>query len=135
MGTGDFQERLGRIGADADIPPGKGARVHNKNNGSGIGKFLWSAFGVIWGFAANSMVMFANANYDKAKADVDTPEMIQLVAATGAFGILSWFLIAILLVLSFFFLRKKKGLRMLVIGFFLGVAVASLALFMAGNSV
>jgi len=134
MGTVDFQKRLERIRSGGGATPSETATrktVQRRDGGFGSIRVLWGIFGVLWGFAANTMVMFANANYDRAKADVDAPEMLQLIAATGAFGIISWVLFIILGVLSFLFLRQKKGLRMLVFGFLIGVAIASLGLKLA----
>jgi len=134
MGTDDFQKRLERIGSGGDVAPSATTprkRTAPSDGGFGLARVLWGIFGILWGFAANTMVMFANTNYERAKADVDAPEMLQLVAATGALGIISWLLFIILGVLSFLFLRQKKGLRILVFGFLIGVAIASLGLKMA----
>ncbi len=95
---------------------------------SGIGKYLWGVFGGVWGLIAMVMLMFANANYDRALADTETPEMFVIIVATGAFGLFSMALLALLFGLSFTVLRSYQGLRLLVIGFGMGLAVGGLAL-------
>jgi hypothetical protein len=129
VGNSDFKQRIERINKSANQRPVEDEvkKVRLAPQSSGIGKYLWGVFGAVWGLIATVMMMFANANYDRALADTETPEMFVIVVATGAFGLFSMAIFALLLGLSFTVLRKYQGLRLLVMGFGAGLVVGAMA--------
>lgn len=130
MGNSDFQQRLDRIAKNIDNQPSLDELkpVHKAPESSDFGKYLWGAFGAIWGLIAMTMVIFANINYDKASTDTETPQMFLIVIGSAATGLFSMAIFAVLLGLSFIFLSEYRGLRMMVYGYLLGIVVASVAL-------
>jgi hypothetical protein len=125
----DFQDRLQRLGAAKEAAPRPSAQSPEKR-GSLVGWFL----GGVQGFLTQSALIFLNANYDRFLADAkEVPEVGLLF-----FGLIG-FLGLSLLIFTFGVLRRlisgkarQKGWGP-VLGFLLGLAVATVAMGIAGQ--
>lgn len=133
MGNSDFRQRIERLNKTAHQQPieAEVRTIRLTPPSSGIGKYFWGAFGGVWGLMAMGMLVFSFANYDTAYASIQTPEIFVVVVAAGAFGLFSMAISALLLGVSLLFLPLYQGLRLLVIGYGVGLVVGGVVMGLA----
>jgi len=131
VGSSDFQERIARINKTA-----KQQSVEEEAEpvrltlpeSTGMGAYLWGAFGTVWGVVSVTLVMFAFENYQLASANTQSPELFTIVVTIGAIGLFFVAIFVLLLVLSLIYFRSYQGLRLLLIGYGAGSLVAGVAM-------
>ena len=133
MGNSDFKQRLERLNKAAHQQPVEAEvkTIRLAPPSSGVGKYFWGAFGGVWGLIAMGMLVFSFANYDNAFASTQTPQIFVIVVAAGAVGLFSMAIFALLLGMSLLFLPQYQGLRLLVIGFGVGLVIGGVVMGLA----
>ncbi|MBS9716124.1 hypothetical protein ACFFUT_12205 [Pseudohalocynthiibacter aestuariivivens] len=128
-----FQDRLRRIEHKNNVgspvsEPVLVAQNIEENPAFSLMNIGWAFLGALWGFIAISCVNFANANYDLIMAEWEqSPEMINVLAGTAGFGLLSVVVALVLGILALTLMTGRTGLRRMMLGFLFGTAVAAVS--------